>query len=87
MLSLLFGFSVEARNGVGLPVGNVVVATIFIFFLSSHLQRFFSLSSFSVLPFSSNPTSVGRSSLAMELCRSRPGGVGLGLEVVEPCRI
>ena len=26
VLSLLFRFSVEARNGVGLPVGNVVVA-------------------------------------------------------------
>ena len=25
MLSLLFGFSIEARNDVGLPIGNVVV--------------------------------------------------------------
>ena len=25
VLSLFFGFSVEARNGLGLPVGNVVV--------------------------------------------------------------
>jgi hypothetical protein len=28
VLSLLSGFSIEARNGVGLPVGNVVVASV-----------------------------------------------------------
>jgi hypothetical protein len=28
VLSLLFGFSVEARNNVGLPVGNVVAGVV-----------------------------------------------------------
>jgi hypothetical protein len=29
---------------------------------------------------------VGRFGLTVEPCPSRPGGVGLGLEMVEPCR-
>ena len=65
--------SVEAQNGVGLPVGNVVVADVVVDSVAWACR--------------SQPGGVGLSLEVMEPCQSRPGGVGLGLEVVEPCRI
>jgi hypothetical protein len=44
-------------------------------------------STIAVVKPAAKPCRADPNGLVVEPCRTRPGGVGLGLEVVEPCRL